>query len=85
MYRISSDGNVILGFATDYSTSEVITIPNTEGYSVSRLLWNYLQEQGIKNIFGIPGGFVYKILHELPGDISWNNVGNELTNGFNGV
>lgn len=82
MYRISSDGNVILGFATDYSTSEVITIPNTEGYSVSRLLWNYLQEQGITNIFGIPGGFVYKILHELPGDISWNNVGNELINGF---
>jgi thiamine pyrophosphate-dependent acetolactate synthase large subunit-like protein len=58
------------------------TKKNTEGYSVSMLLWNYLKEQGITNIFGITGVFVYKILHKIPGDIYWNNVGNELFNGF---
>lgn len=42
MYKVSSDGNVILGFTRDYSTSNVITtIQNTEGYSVSKLLWKY--------------------------------------------
>ncbi len=83
MYTVSNDGNVMFSFTGDYSTSNVITtIQNTEGYSVSNLLWKYLVEQGTKNIFGLPGGFIYKILHEIPDDIYWNDVGNELTNGF---
>ena len=84
VYKTKNNGrDVHFSFARDYSRSKKITtFQNTEGYSVSKLLWNYLKEQGITNIFGIPGGFVVNILHEIPDDIYWNDVGNELTNGF---
>ena len=84
VYKTRNNGrDVHFSFANDRSKRKSIIITqNTEGYSVSMLLWNYLKEQGITNIFGLPGGFITKILHELPDDIYWNDVGNELTNGF---
>jgi acetolactate synthase I/II/III large subunit len=59
-----------------------ITNLNTEGYTVSALIWNYLIEQGVNTVFGLPGGFITKMLYNIPESITWHNVGNELTNGF---
>ena len=58
------------------------TITNTNGFNVSELMWSYLTEQGITTVFGVPGGSITNMLHKIPETISWNNVGNELTNGF---
>ena len=85
MYTTSSDGtDLVFRFANDNKpTSRLITtILNTDGYTVSALLWNYLVEQGITTIFGLPGGFITKMLYKIPESIKWYNVGNELTNGF---
>jgi thiamine pyrophosphate-dependent acetolactate synthase large subunit-like protein len=83
MYSKSSDGmDIIFRFASDYVPTKIVTITNTDSYTVSELIWKYLVEQGITSIFGLPGGFITKMLYKIPETITWHNVGNELTNGF---
>lgn len=67
-------------FSKMFTSSKTLT--NTDGFTVSDLMWNYLAEQGVTKVFGVPGGSITNILHKIPETMSWNNVGNELTNGF---
>jgi thiamine pyrophosphate-dependent acetolactate synthase large subunit-like protein len=44
--------------------------------------WKYLESKNITDIFGLPGGAFSDNLSKKPTSIYWNNVGDELQNGF---
>ena len=45
-------------------------------------IWEYLSNENIKFVFGLPGESIIQILNKIPKNINWINTGNEANNGF---
>jgi thiamine pyrophosphate-dependent acetolactate synthase large subunit-like protein len=46
------------------------------------IFWEILLNKNIKRVFGLPGGPIDNLLSNIPNEITWTNVGNEMQNGF---
>ena len=60
----------------------LVKCKNQENLNMAQILWKSITDQNIKKVFGVPGLAVYKLLYNIPENIEWYNIGNELSDGF---